>query len=142
MTRRTTLMCTAFLITTAGLTASPAAADEDLPLHHVKYTLTAKKPIYAQVYYIDHEPAIWSAYSHNPYEFTPNVAADLGPNNPPWTFELNLAKPEEYAMVIANTGGEPGTPIFHCEIAVDGKTVVSKDSAPDAKGVLCSIRTW
>ena len=116
--------------------------DEGLPLHHIKYTLTAKKPIYAQVYYLDHEPALWADYGHNPYEFTPNIAADLGPGRPAWTYELDLAKPEEWAMVIANTGGEPGTPEFHCEIAVDGNTVVSRDGAPDAKGVLCSIRTW
>jgi hypothetical protein len=69
----------------------------------------------------------------------PNVEADLGPNRPAWTYQLDLHKPEEWAMVVANTGPEPGTPNFHCEIAVDGAVVVSKDGA---QGVLCSIRGW
>ncbi|MDT5008901.1 MAG: hypothetical protein QOH57_518 [Mycobacterium sp.] len=141
-TTRSALVCTALLVAGSWLTAAPAQADEGLPLHHVKYTMTARKPIYAQIYYLDHEPAIWADYGHNPYEFTPNIAADLGPNQPPWTFELDLAKPQEWAMVIANTGGEPGTPMFHCEISVDGATVVSKDGGPTDKGVLCSIRGW
>jgi hypothetical protein len=141
---RTALTCAVLSMTVSGLAAAPAHADEGQPvlMHHVKYTVTAKKPIYAQLYYIDHEPQVWADYGHNPYSFTPNVAADLGPNNPPWTFELDLAKPEEWAQVIANTGPEPGNPLFHCEIAVDGKTVVSRDSGPQEKGVLCSIRNW
>jgi hypothetical protein len=129
---------TAILLAATGLTAAPAQADEGLPLHHVKYTLTAQKPIYAEIYYLDQEPEIFANYSHNPYQYTPNVEADIGPNQP-WTFELDLRKPEEWAQVMANTGGEPGTPNFHCEIAVDGVVTVSKDGA---KGVLCSIRGW
>ncbi|HZQ30691.1 MAG TPA: hypothetical protein VFB19_03045 [Mycobacterium sp.] len=123
----------------AGLTAAPSHADNDLPLHHVKYTLSAQSPIYAQIYYLDHEPAVFADWSHNPYQFMPNVAADLGPNRPAWSYELDLAKPEEWATVIANTGPEPGTPNFHCEITVDGAVVVKNDGG---KGVLCSIRTW
>jgi hypothetical protein len=121
-----------------GFTATLAHADDDLPLHHVKYTMTAQKPIYAEIYYLDQEPEIFANYSHNPYQYTPNVEADLGPNKS-WTFELDLHKPEEWAQVMANTGGEPGTPNFHCEIAVDGVVTVSKDGG---KGVLCSIRRW
>lgn len=108
-------------------------------MHHVKYTLTAKNPIYAQIYYLDQEPEVFANWSHNPYQYMPNVEADLGPNHPVWTYELDLHNPQEWAMVIANTGPEPGTPNFHCEIAVDGAVVVSNDGG---KGVLCSIRHW
>ena len=137
---RTALCCigSAISLTAIGVAAAPAYADDDLPLHHVKYTLTAQKPIYAEIYYLDQEPEIFANYSHNPYQYTPNVEADLGPNQT-WTYELDLHKPEEWAQVLANTGGEPGTPNFHCEIAVDGVVKVSKDGA---KGVLCSIRGW
>ena len=122
-----------------GLTATPAHADDPaVPMHHVKYTLTAQKPIYAQIYYLDQEPEIFANWSHNPYQYMPNVQTDLGPNQA-WTFELDLQKPDEWAMVMANTGPEPGEPSFHCEIAVDGNTVVSNDGA---KAVLCSIRKW
>lgn len=122
-----------------GLPVSTGRAHADDPvMHHVKYSITAKNPIYANIYYIDQEPAIFSDYSHDPYRFTPNVQADIAPDKP-WSYELNLAKPEYWAMVVVNTGPEPGTPQFHCDLSVDGAVVVSKDGP---KGVLCSIRNW
>jgi hypothetical protein len=127
------------LAAAACVVAAPSHADDVVPLlHHVRYTLTAQNPIYAEVYYLDHEPAVFADWSHNPYEFMPNIEVDLAPNAP-WTYELDLEKPEQWAMVVANTGPEPGTPNFHCEIAVDGAVVVSHDGA---KGVICSTRKW
>ena len=123
----------------AGLSVSAGRAHADDPImHHIKYTINAKNPIYANIYYIDQEPTTFADYSHDPYRFTPNVQADIAPGRP-WSFELNLAKPEYWAMVVVNTGTEPGTPEFHCELSVDGSVVVSKDGH---KGVLCSIRNW
>jgi hypothetical protein len=135
------LVCagSAILVAMAGLSVSPGRAHADDPMmHHVKYTLTAQNPIYANIYYIDQEPTTFADYSHDPYRFTPNVQADIAPNKP-WSFELNLAKPEYWAMVVVNTGSEPGTPQFHCDLSVDGAVVVSKDGP---RGVLCSIRNW
>ncbi|BBU21351.1 hypothetical protein MXEN_18679 [Mycobacterium xenopi RIVM700367] len=121
-----------------GITAAASRADENPPLHHVKYTLTVDHPIYADIYYLDQEPPIFSDYSHNPYQFVPNVKVDVAPNAP-WTHELDLARPDLWAFFTASTGTEPGTPMFHCKLAVDGVVVVSNDGA---KGVLCSIRHW
>jgi hypothetical protein len=135
------LVCagSAILVAMAGLSVSQGRAHADDPMmHHIKYTLTAQNPIYANIYYIDQEPTTFSDYSHDPYRFTPNVQADIAPNKP-WSFELNLAKPEYWAMVVVNTGSEPGTPQFHCDLSVDGAVVVSKDGP---RGVLCSIRNW
>ena len=50
-----------------------------------------------------------------------------------------LSDPNDYAMVTVSTGTEPGTPMFHCALVVDGKVVVSNDGA---KGVICSLRLW
>ena len=111
---------------------------DDPVMHHVKYTVTAQNPIYTDIYYLDQQPAIFSDYSHNPYSFTPHVDVDLGPGKP-WSFDLDMANPDDYAMVVASTGTEPGTPGLHCELAVDGAVVVSKDGP---KGVLCSLRNW
>ncbi len=140
MTRTATILGagSALLLAAAGIAAAPAPADDALPLHHVKYTLTAENPIYAEIYYLDREPNVFADWSHNPYEFMPNVEADIGPSQP-WTFELNLERPEQWAMVIANTGPEPGTPNFHCQIEVDGAVVVTNTGG---KGVLCSLRKW
>jgi hypothetical protein len=129
----------AVLVGGTGLLVSTGRAHADDPImHHVKYSISAQKPIYANIYYIDQEPAIFSDYSHDPYRFTPNVKTDIAPGNP-WTFELNLAKPDDWAMVVASTGTEPGEPQFHCDLSVDGTVVVSKDGP---KGVLCSLRNW
>jgi hypothetical protein len=128
-----------FLFLTQGLAAvAPPAQADDLPLHHVKYTITAAKPIYATIYYLDTEPANFGVYSHDPYQFAPNIQADVGPGKP-WTYELDLADPNDWAMVTAGTGGEPATPGFHCELAVDGAVVDAQDGP---NGVLCSIRGW
>jgi hypothetical protein len=42
-------------------------------------------------------------------------------------------------MVVVSTGTEPGTPMFHCALVVDGKVVKSNDGP---KGTLCSLRNW
>ncbi|WP_425518567.1 hypothetical protein [Mycobacterium spongiae] len=107
-------------------------------MHHVTYTVAAANPIYADIYYLDQEPPIFSDYSHNPYQFVPNVRADIGPDRP-WVYELDLANPHQWAMVSASTGTEPGAAQFHCDLSVDGAVVVSQDGPT---GVLCSLRHW
>jgi len=121
-----------------SLTVPPSRADDNPVMHHVKYTVSAEHPIYADIYYLDQEPQQFSDYSHNPYQFVPNVRVDIAPGKA-WSYELDLAKPEVWALVTASTGTEPGTPQFHCQLTVDGKVVVSKDGP---KGVLCSLRNW
>lgn len=132
-------IASATAIAMSGLLVSTGRAHADDPvMHHVKYTVTAQNPIYTDIYYLDHEPAQFSDYSHNPYSFSPHIDVDLGPGKS-WSYELDLSKPDVYAMVVASTGTEPGTPGLHCDLAVDGSVVVSKDGP---KGVLCSIRNW
>jgi hypothetical protein len=129
----------AVLSAATSLTAPPLSRADDNPvMHHVKYTVSADHPIYADIYYLDQEPQKFSDYSHNPYQFVPNIRVDIAPGKP-WSYELDLAKPEVWALVTASTGTEPGTPQFHCELTVDGKVAVTKDGP---KGVLCSIRPW
>jgi hypothetical protein len=126
------------LLVGTGLVASTGRAQADPVMHHVKYTVTAQNPIYTDIYYLDQQPSRFSDYSHNPYSFTPHVDVDLGPGKP-WSFDFDLSDPDDYAMVVASTGTEPGTPGLHCDLAVDGAVVVSKDGP---KGVLCSLRNW
>lgn len=128
----------AVLIGATGSFVGAGHALADPVMHHVKYTVTAQNPIYTDIFYLDHEPAKFADYSHNPYSFTPHVDVDIAPGKP-WSYELDLSKPDVYAMVVASTGTEPGTPNLHCDLAVDGAVVVSKDGP---KGVLCSLRNW
>jgi hypothetical protein len=138
-----TAMAAAALVAGTGLAASSGRAHADpvaAPvMHHVKYAVTAENPIYTDIYYLDHQPDKFSDYSHNPYSFTPHIDVDLGPGKPPWTFDLDMTNPDVYAMVVASTGTEPGTPGLHCVLAVDGAVVVSNGGP---KGALCSLRTW
>jgi hypothetical protein len=119
-----------------------AAADNDPPpppLHNVHYTVWAEQPFNVVIYYRDTDPPNWADYSHNPYQFSPKVEADVGPNQQ-WNLDVGLVNPDEWAMVVAGTGGESTkTPNIHCALAVDG-TVVSTNQGP--KGALCSLRNW
>ncbi|WP_135456683.1 hypothetical protein [Mycobacterium sp. DL99] len=125
-------------------TAAPAFADDPElagpPLHHVQYTVTADAPYWAHIYYRDSDPAQFSDYSHNPYEFSPRADVDIAPDRP-WVFDAMLADPDLWAMVLVQSGESPNfpTPGFNCKLAVDG-VVVKTNSGP--KGALCSIRNW
>jgi hypothetical protein len=123
---------------TAALTAAPSRADDPV-MHQVRYVVTAASPIYADIYYLDQQPPKFSNYSHNPSQFTRNVQADIAPGHPLTSPEVMLSDPNDYAMVTASTGTEPGTPMFHCALVVDGVVVKSGDGP---KGVLCSLRNW
>jgi hypothetical protein len=140
-TIKKTMLATALAMLTASgyttLTAAPSRADDPV-MHHVRYTVSVANPIYADIYFLDQQPDKFSDYSHNPYQFTPNVQADIAPGHP-WSSEVMLSQPDQYAMVSASVGTEPGTPQFHCDLAVDGVVVVSKDGP---RGVLCSLRNW
>lgn len=141
MTRKTLPgLGSAMLLPIAGLlaTTAPSLADDVPVMHHVKYTLSAANPIYANIYYLDQEPPLFADYSHNPYQFVPNIQVDVGPKSP-WTYELDLANPFQWAFFAANVGPEPSTPMFHCQLMVDGG-IVAMDDGP--KGVLCSMRPW
>jgi hypothetical protein len=126
------------MVATATTFAAPSRADDPV-MHQVRYVVTSANPIYADIYYLDQQPQIFSDYSHNPYQFTPNVRADIAPGHPWVSPVVMLSDPNDYAMVTVSTGTEPGTPQFHCALIVDGAVVVSNDGA---KGVLCSLRNW
>jgi hypothetical protein len=134
------LMSATALIAASG--TSIATADNDPPpppLHNVHYTVWAEQPFHVSIYYRDTDPPNWGDYSHNPYQFSPKVEADVGPNQQ-WNLDVGLVNPDEWAMVVASTGGESTkTPNIHCALAVDG-TVVATHQGP--KGALCSIRNW
>jgi hypothetical protein len=127
----------AMVVTAIGFPA-PSQADDPV-MHQVRYVITSANPIYADIYYLDQQPDKFSDYSHNTYQFTPNVQADIAPGHPWVSPVVMLSDPNDYAMVTVSTGTEPGTPQFHCALVVDGAVVVSNDGA---KGVLCSLRSW
>jgi hypothetical protein len=127
----------ALAISLLPLTVAPATAEMPV-LHHVKYTVTSETPTHAKIYYRDTDPPSWADYSHNPYLYSPRAEADIGPGQV-WVFETMLADPQQWAMVTATSGLAPVTPMFGCELAVDG-VVVTSNYGP--KGALCALRHW
>ncbi|ORV49387.1 hypothetical protein AWC02_07285 [Mycolicibacter engbaekii] len=117
--------------------SAPAHADPPGP-HEVVYTVTTQSPVAADIYYRDTDPPTWADYSHNPYEFSPKVRADVGPGRP-WVLRATLVDPQRWAMVTATSGRSPTEPGFRCELKVDG-TVVATSDGP--KGALCALRHW
>lgn len=120
-----------------------AAADDDPipgpPLHSVKYTVFSETPFRnAEIYYRNVDPPNYADYSHNPYAFSPNVEADLGPSQQ-WSMDVMLADPDDWAMVVVTSLDSPKRPNFHCVLAVDGK-VVATNQGP--KGALCSLQNY
>ena len=128
----------AALLLAATLAAIPSARADEPVLHHVTYIVTSQQPFYAEIYYRDTDPPTFADYSHNPYQFSPTAEADVGPGKL-WVLDVMLADPDLWAMVVATSGTSPKTPMFHCELAVDGVVVVKNDGP---KGALCSIRNW
>jgi hypothetical protein len=130
-------------LTAACLSFGTATASADdpppPPLHQIHYTVWAEQPFTAEIYYRDTDPPNWAEYSHNPYLFSPNIEVPVGPDQQ-WNLDVGLADPDQWAMVVAGTGGEsPKKPNIHCALAVDG-VVVKTNQGP--KGALCSIRSW
>jgi hypothetical protein len=128
------------LLATAGVAAVTgiSRADDQPVLHQVKYSIWAETPVYAEIYYRDTDPPTFADYSHNPYQYSPNVEATVGPDKK-WVLDVMLADPNLWAMVVAQVPLSPTNPNFHCVLAVDGNVVVTNQGP---KGALCSIRTW
>ena len=120
-----------------GIAPMPAAHADD-GLHEVTYTLSTDRPFVAEIYYRDTDPPDFAEYSHDPYRFSPNVEADVGPDRP-WALTVRLANPQQWAMVVATSGLSANPPGFHCSLAVDGAVLVT-NSGP--RGALCSLRHW
>lgn len=130
-------LLSATMVAAAGLMLAPASHAEP-PLHQVKYTVWSEQPFFVEIYYRDVDPPNWAEYSHNPYRFSPNVEADVGPDKL-WTLDVMLADPERWAMVTATSAPSTQAPNIHCVLAVDG-VVVATHQGP--KGALCSLRNW
>jgi hypothetical protein len=108
------------------------------PLHHVRYTTTAETAGRADIYYRDTDPPDFAAHSHNPYQFSPRVDAELGPGHI-WILDVMINDPARWAMVVATSGADPVSPRFHCTLEVDGAVAVVNQGP---KGAVCSTRTW
>ena len=113
----------------SGSSGTPAGT------HQVTYTVTTTSDLTANIYYVVGDPP--DQASANKPQFMPMARTQVGPGAP-WTIQANLTDPTQWAFVSAS-GGLRVNPEFHCEIAVDGKVVVSQQGG---SGVQCALRPW
>ena len=103
--------------------------------HQVTYTVTTTSDLTANIYYVSADPP--DQASANKPQFMPLARTQVGPGAP-WTVQATLNDPTQWAFVSAS-GGLRVNPEFRCEIAVDGKVVVSQQGG---SGVQCALRPW
>jgi hypothetical protein len=113
----------------SGSSGTPAGAQQ------VTYTVTTTSDLTANIYYVVGDPPNQAAA--NKPEFMPMARTQVGPGAP-WSIQANLSDPTQWAFVSAS-GGLRVNPEFRCEIAVDGKVVVSQQGG---SGVQCALRPW
>jgi hypothetical protein len=127
----------ALMVTAAGFGATHATSNAEPAGHQVKYTVTTGSELNAQIYYLKTEPPSQAAFDADSSQYLVNDKVPVNPDSP-WIFQTTLTNPTQWAIVSAS-GVLRTNPQFHCEIAVDGVTVVSQDGA---SGVQCALRQW
>jgi len=139
---------TTLIVAVAALALAPWTSSAGPGGHNVTYTITANRELYAQIRYMAAEPPNMTVYAENmpKYMFTsrPKVSPDV-----PWSYAATLATPGQWATVSASDqiplhrsvldAPEAANPKFHCEIAIDGRVVVSQQGGRE---VSCTTRAW
>lgn len=120
---------------TETTTSTESTGDAPAGARQVTYTVTTTSDLTANIYYVVSDPPDRAAA--NKPEFMPMARTTVGPGAP-WTLQTTLDNPDQWAFVSAS-GGLRVNPEFRCEIAVDGKVVVSQQGG---SGVQCALRPW
>jgi hypothetical protein len=109
----------------AGLAASATTANADPGGHTVVYTLTTEGPANFDLYYLETQPPSKAAYDADAYTYLKKLPVSLGPDAP-WQFTTTLADPSWAILTVSSTthGGQ-AAPNPHCDISVDGQSVVA-----------------
>lgn len=129
----------AVLVAAAGIAVTNATSNADPAGHHVRYTLTTQGPADFDLFYLTTQPPNKQAYNADAYSFVKKETLNVGPDAP-WVFETTLADPQWAIFTVSSTthGGQ-AAPNPHCEIAVDGQTVVQQDGPYNLQ---CKLSQW
>jgi hypothetical protein len=134
----------ATLAAAAGMAFTPPTSHADPAGHQVTYTITATGNLTGSVRYMNSDPPSQAAFDANSSQYLTTVPTAFTAGQP-LVYTATLANPNQWAFVNASGGchwpdcGSGATPELHCEIAVDGQVVVSKNATT---GVTCSTRPW
>jgi len=112
----------------AAVLATDATSSADPAVHQVRYTLTATDGADFDLYYMAVQPPTKAAYDADAYSFLKNDKVTLAPGVP-WVFETTLADPQWAILTVSSTThGGRAAPNPHCDISVDGQSVVAQDA--------------
>lgn len=123
---------------------TPAVSHADPAGHQVTYTITATGNLTGNVRYMNSDPPSQAAFDANSSQYMTTVPATFAADQP-LVYTATLANPNQWAIVSASGGchwpdcGSGSTPELHCEIAVDGQVVATRNATT---GVTCSTRPW
>ena len=137
MGKSTKVITVAMMLAGGGIAATQATSTADPPAHQVRYTVTTGSELNAQIYYMKTEPPGQAAFNADSSPYLVNDKVPINPDSP-WVYQTTMTDPNQWAIVSAS-GVLRTNPQFHCDIAVDGVTVVSQDGA---SGVQCALRPW
>ncbi len=127
-----------------AVAVAPATSYADPAGHQVTYMVTATGNLTGQVRYMNSDPPSQAAFNANSSQYMTTAQAAFAAGQP-LVYTTTLANPDQWAFVNASGGchwpdcGAGVTPELHCEIAVDGKVVVTQNATT---GVTCSTRPW
>src|SRR5690349_9837104 len=125
----------ALMLATASLAIGSGTASAEPTGHQVKYILTSDTGASFQVNYLTAQPPSKDAYNADAYAFLKKEEVPT-----PWEFTTTLDDPQ-WATIDASIGFHRANaqPNPHCEIQVDGQTVVTGDGPYTAR---CQLSNW
>lgn len=123
---------------TTEVPATTAQAPSSTGGHQVTYTITATSDLGVDIQYIATDPPSKAAYNADAEKYLTTLRRTPIGDGKPLVYTTTLADPGQWALVTAS-GGLRINPELHCEIAVDGETVVSVQGG---SGVTCATRAW
>lgn len=123
----------------AALTTAVAPVAQAAP-HAVKYVITSDRDFLSQTQYIKTEPANKAAFDAAADQYLVRNPSRISPDEP-LVVETSLSDPTQWAYLSASaaTKAVTGTPVFHCEIWVDGAVAIQQDGEG---AVTCALRQW
>ncbi len=137
MRKATARVGVVLIVAGAGVAVTHGISSAEPDAHEVTYTVTTTSDLTANIQYIETDPPSKAAYEADSSRYLKQVHTPIT-GGQPLVYTTTLANPDQWALVAAS-GGLRVNPEFHCEIAVDGRVVVSQQGG---SGVTCSTRPW
>ena len=146
MRQRASRVAAALLVAAAGVALTHGSSSAGPGGHQVTYTITATKWVVAEVWYMAAEPPNITAYADDQAKYMYSLHPKLN-EGVPWSTTTTLANPNQWATVSAHNHYGMQQPVenpgvnagFHCELAIDGHVVLSKQGDRDVE---CTLRHW